>query len=83
MSERVIVRAGAYYDSVTLMLVSRAASASEGAEVVSVGMATPLNLELLCDQGFAVDDVGPNDLVIAVRARDDEGIEAAVAAVER
>jgi FdrA protein len=83
MSERVIVRSGAYYDSVTLMLVSRAAGATEGAEAVAVGMATPLNLELLRDQGFAVVDAGPNDLVIAVRARDDEAIEAAVAAVER
>jgi FdrA protein len=77
MSERVIVRSGAYYDSVTLMLVSRAAGAS-------VGMGTPLNVELLRDQGFEIgDDVGPNDLVIAVRADDEEGIEAAVAAVER
>jgi FdrA protein len=77
MSERVIVRSGAYYDSVTLMLVSRAAGAS-------VGMGTPLNVELLRDQGFTIDDdIGPNDLVIAVRAEDDEAIEAAVAAVER
>ena len=83
MSERVIVRRGAYYDSVTLMLVSRAAGATEGAEDVSVGMATPLNLELLRDQGFTIDDAGPNDLVIAVRARDDEAIEAATAAVDR
>ena len=83
MTERVIVRAGAYYDSVTLMLVSRAAGATDGAEAVSVGMATPLNLELLRGQGFTIEDAGPNDLVIAVRARDDEAIEAAVAAVER
>jgi FdrA protein len=77
MSERVIVRPGAYYDSVTLMLVSRAAGAS-------VGMGTPLNVELLRDQGFTIgDDVGPNDLVIAVRADDDEALEAAVAAVDR
>jgi FdrA protein len=74
VTERVIVRRGAYYDSVTLMLVSQAAGAS-------VGMATPLNLALLADQGFTVDeDVGPNDLVIAVRADD---IDAVVAAVER
>ena len=74
MTDRVIVRRGAYYDSVTLMLVSRAAGAS-------VGMATPLNLALLADQGFTVDeDAGPNDLVIAVRADD---VDAAVAAVDR
>ena len=74
VTERVIVRRGAYYDSVTLMLVSQAAGAS-------VGMATPLNLELLADQGFTIDeDVGPNDLVIAVRADD---VDAVVAAVDR
>jgi FdrA protein len=77
MTERVIVRSGAYYDSVTLMLVSRAAGAS-------VGMGTPLNVELLRDQGFTIgDEIGPNDLVIAVRADDEEGLEAAVAAVDR
>jgi FdrA protein len=82
VTERVIVRRGAYYDSVTLMLVSRAA-AGEG-EDIAVGMATPLNLELLAGQGFTVEDgLGPNDLVIAVRAADDEAIEAAVAAVDR
>jgi FdrA protein len=74
VTERVIVRRGAYYDSVTLMLVSRAAGAS-------VGMATPLNVALLADQGFTIDeDLGPNDLVIAVRADD---VDAVVAAVDR
>jgi FdrA protein len=82
VTERVIVRRGAYYDSVTLMLVSRAAS-GDGQEV-AVGMATPLNLELLADQGFALEDgLGPNDLVIAVRAADADGIDAAVEAVDR
>ena len=82
MTERVIVRRGAYYDSVTLMLVSRAAS-GEGQEV-AVGMATPLNLELLAGQGFALEDgLGPNDLVIAVRAADEEAADAAVEAVDR
>ena len=72
MTEHVIVRRGAYYDSVTLMLVSRAAGAS-------VGMATPLNLELLARQGFSIDeDVTPNDLVIAIRADDPEAVLAAV-----
>jgi FdrA protein len=72
MTEQVIVRRGAYYDSVSLMLVSQAAGAS-------VGMATPLNLELLARQGFSIDeDVTPNDLVIAIRADDPEAVLAAV-----
>ena len=83
MTERVIVRHGAYHDSVTLMLVSRTAGREDGAEAVAVGMATPLNLELLADQGFTVDGAGPNDLVIAIRARDEEAADAAVAAVDR
>ena len=81
-AERVIVRRGAYYDSVTLMLVSSTAAAEDGAQDVAVGMATPLNLELLADQGFAA-DAGPNDLVIAVRARDAGAADAVVAAVDR
>jgi FdrA protein len=82
VTEHVIVRRGAYYDSVTLMLVSRAAS-GDGRDV-AVGMATPLNLALLADRGFAVEDgLGPNDLVIAVRVGDEDAIEAAVAAVDR
>jgi FdrA protein len=84
MIERVIVRHGAYHDSVTLLLVSRAAAGEEGAEDVAVGMATPLNLELLAGQGFdAPPDAGPNDLVIAVRARDEDALAAVLAAVDR
>jgi FdrA protein len=83
LTERVIVRHGAYHDSVTLMLVSRTAGREDGAEAVAVGMATPLNLELLADQGFTVDGAGANDLVIAIRARDEAAAEAAVAAVDR
>jgi FdrA protein len=82
MTERVIVRPGAYHDSVTLMLVSRTAAAADGAEAVAVGMATPLNLELLAEQGFEVGEAGPNDLVIALRARDDATADAVVAVVE-
>jgi FdrA protein len=65
------------------MLVSRTAGREDGAEAVAVGMATPLNLELLADQGFSVDEAGPNDLVIAIRARDEAAADAAVAAVDR
>jgi FdrA protein len=77
--ERVIVRRGAYHDSVTLMQVSRSAAAND----VAVGMGTPLNLEVLAERGFAVPDAGPNDLVIGIRAQDEAAVEAAVAAVER
>jgi FdrA protein len=85
VDERVIVRRGAYYDSVTLMLVSRRGGEVDGADTVSVGMATPLNLELIDSQAFdlsAAGDLGPNDLVIAIRARDEAAIEAVLAAID-
>jgi FdrA protein len=79
MAERVIVRRGAYHDSVTLMLVSREAADEDGAQEVAVAMATPLNLELIAAQGFELpDDLAPNDLVIAIRAADEETVLAAV-----
>jgi FdrA protein len=79
MAGRVIVRRGAYHDSVTLMLVSREAAAEDGAEAVAVAMATPLNLELIGAQGFELPgDLGPNDLVIAIRAADEDAVLAAV-----
>src|ERR687884_608985 len=85
MPERLIVRQGAYHDSVTLMLVSRSGAAVDGAEAVAVGMATPLNLELIADQGFDLaqaGDPGPNDLVIAIRARDEATVDAVLAVVD-
>ena len=79
MAERVIVRRGAYHDSVTLMLVSREAAAEEGAETVSVAMATPLNVDLIAAQGFELpSDLAPNDLVIAIRAAEEEAVLAAI-----
>jgi FdrA protein len=79
MPERVIVRRGAYHDSVTLMLVSREAAAEEGAETVSVAMATPLNVDLIAGQGFELpSDLAPNDLVIAIRAADEDAVLAAI-----
>jgi FdrA protein len=79
MAEHVIVRRGAYHDSVTLMLVSREAAEQDGAEEVAVAMATPLNVELIALQGFELPgDLAPNDLVIAIRAADVDAVLAAV-----
>lgn len=85
MAVSVEVRRGAYYDSVTLMAVSRAAADSAGVEASLVAMATELNRELLGDLGFDPGDVhgaGPNDLVVAVRADTEDAVEAARASVD-
>ena len=78
------VRRGAYYDSVTLMLVSRDVLAVDGVSAAQVGMGTELNLDLLRGMGFATPaDAGPNDLVVAVRAADGDAADRARAALEQ
>ncbi len=64
------VKRNAYYDSVTLMLLSRELQKLEGVEDVLVGMATGLNLDLAKDLGLAdneFDTLTPNDLFIAAK----------------
>jgi len=83
--KHVAVRSGAYYDSVFLMRLSREAGAVPGVASASVVMGTPANVEALVRAGFAATDltaVGPNDLVVAVDAADEEAIVAARQRVE-
>lgn len=79
-AEVVLVRKGAYYDSVQLMRVSRALTGTPGVEAAMVAMATDLNVSVIRDLGFAVPEAGPGDLLIAIRAGDPE---AAVAEADR
>ena len=83
-ASRVEVRKGTYHDSVTLMQVSRQAEELPGVEAAAAVAATPVNLELLGRQGFSVEEagLGPSDLVICVRAADEEAAGQAMAQVE-
>ena len=79
-ASRVEVRRGTYHDSVTLMQVSRQAEQLPGVEAAAAVAATPVNLDLLARQGFAVDPagLGPSDLVVCVRAADEETADQAM-----
>jgi FdrA protein len=71
-----------YHDSVTLMLASRDAESVDGVVFAAAVMGTPVNLDLLRDQGFAPEkDVGPNDMIVAIAANDDATLERATAVV--
>ena len=77
------LRRGAYHDSVTLLQVSRTVADVEGVEAAQVAMATELNVEVLRGMGFDVPEgAGANDLVVAVRATDENGVAAGIAAAE-
>lgn len=68
MSIQVELRKNAYYDSVTLMQISKRVERLEGVERAMVGMGTDMNKELLTTAGLMNDAVRaatPNDLVIA------------------
>jgi FdrA protein len=77
VTDLVEVRRGAYYDSVSLMQVSRAVGQTEGVDAALVAMATELNTGLLTGMGFTLgEEVGPNDLLVAIRGADDAAVKA-------
>jgi FdrA protein len=79
----VVLRSGVYADSVRLMQVSRDVQTRDGVTAVLVAMATPLNLDLADSMGLAPDGAAsPDQLLVAIRAADDEALAAAVAAVD-
>jgi succinyl-CoA synthetase alpha subunit len=80
--DHVELRRGAYYDSVSLMQVSRAVAGAPGVESAQVAMATELNTDLIRGMGFTLpDDISTNDLVIAIRG-DEAGIASGQAALD-
>ncbi|GAB3623253.1 acyl-CoA synthetase FdrA [Mariniluteicoccus endophyticus] len=84
MTDHVEVRRGAYYDSVSLMQVSREVKAAPGLTDAQIGMATELNVALLRQYGFEVPaDATPNDVVVALRGDSDEAIAAGLAELDR
>ena len=80
------IRRNAYYDSVTLMLISKDIKNIEGVEEAIVGMGTDLNKELTVNLGLKHDDLetlSPNDFYIAAKVSSDEVMKAVVEAVDR
>jgi len=83
VTDLVEVRRGAYYDSVSLMQVSKAVRGAPGVSAALVAMATELNTDLLAGMGFTVDEaVGPNDMLVAIRGEDDTAVHAGRSALD-
>lgn len=81
MVVRVHVEPNAYFDSVALMAVAATVNRQPGVELAALLMGTSANLELLRDSGMwdaRLEEVSPNDLVIAVRASDEVTATAAI-----
>jgi succinyl-CoA synthetase alpha subunit len=77
---KTLVRKNAYYDSVFLMLVSKALKQLPGVREAVVAMGTEVNLGLLKEIGLLsgeAESAEPNDLVIAVEAETGDAAEEA------
>lgn len=86
MVQHVEVRSGAYHDSVALMEASRDVGNVSGVTKAMLAMGTELNLDLLRGMGFDDDEiggVGPNDLVVAITADDDDRLAAGRIAADK
>ncbi len=77
-----VVKANAYFDSVTLMLFSSKLNTIEGVEQAAVMMGTDHNKELMKNSGILTPEfaatVKSNDLVIGIRATTQEVIDQAI-----
>lgn len=83
MTDWVEVRPGVYRDSITLLRISRTLTRRPGVGDALTAMATELNLDLLQRLGFSIPaGAGPNDLVVAIRAADDEALARARAELD-
>lgn len=80
------IRKNTYYDSVTLMIISKEIKKINGVEEALVGMGTDLNKELAENLSISHDDIKsltPNDFFVSVLAEDSVQIETISAEVER
>lgn len=78
-----LVRSGFYLDSVGLMQMSKRLTALDGVVDAALMMGTPANHEILTVAGLLNDDgrqATAGDLIIAVRATDDDRCQTAMAA---
>ena len=80
-----LIKKNAYYDSVTLMIITKEVESVSGVKNAVVVMGTEHNKELLANVGLLNDETEkstPNDLVIAVSLEDDGIFDAIVSKVE-
>jgi len=83
--KRITIEKERYYDSVFLMLISKEVEALPGVNSATAALATPSNIENLARVGFTSPDLlaaGPNDLVVAIDAENEQALSAAQARVE-
>jgi succinyl-CoA synthetase alpha subunit len=85
MAVKGVIKKGAYFDSVTLMLVAREATKLEGVEDAALMIGTTENKSILESSGLLVDEfskTSESDLLIAVKAVNEQNAEAAIQKID-
>ncbi|MGB9839902.1 acyl-CoA synthetase FdrA [Thermovenabulum sp.] len=85
MVKEIVIKKNSFFDSVMLMTISREVKNIEGIKEAVVVMATDFNKETLKNVDMINDEVleaTPNDLVIAIKAENEQSIEVAKNKVE-
>jgi FdrA protein len=83
---RILIKPGAYHDSISLMQVARELAQAEGVVDAAVVMATEANKSILAEAGLLTDEArsaAPNDLLIAVSAESAKLADAALHQAEK
>lgn len=86
MFKKIIVKSGEYYDSITLLQVSKELLQTTGVKEAAVVMGTPANKELLANIELLTDEgssAQANDLMIAVLAENESSLTNALNEAEK
>ncbi len=86
MTKKIIIRKATYRDSVILMKLSNEVAKLEGVIQAGVVMGTPTNKEFLTALNLLTEEAekaSPNDLIIALEARDEKIMNQALSEVDR
>lgn len=78
------VKENAYYDSVTLMVISSKISVVEGVQQAAVMMGTDHNKEIMKNSDILSEDgekASPSDMIIGLRVENDEAVKAVLSVV--
>ena len=79
------IKQNTYYDSVTLMLISKDLKKLDGVEEALVGMGTDLNRDIAHNLGLVTPEfetITANDFFVAIRCENDDVMSAALAKVD-
>ncbi|MCK5683958.1 acyl-CoA synthetase FdrA [bacterium] len=78
MTAHIFIRKNEYYDSVSLMLISKRLSGLENFDDCSLMMGTTHNIDILKNAGYKFDNtesITPNDLIIAVSSGEENPLK--------